>query len=328
MALPQQLRKQIEDVNKYYTKPNEADDADVQDEEVVTKAPDESNEEAEDRSASGQEEQTKSEDDAMLQKYRTLQGMYNAEVPKLHQQNKDLSSRLQQLEQLLASISDRPAHVEAKPIQVEKYVTDSDVNEYGDSIDVMRKVSREELGPVAQRIAKIEQMLQQMQANVVPKLETVAKQQAQSAEERFWSSLTAEVPNWQSVNNDPAFHNWLLETDPLTGTTRQAYLEQAQKALDSKRVAKFFNIWLGSNGEPAAAQSNRRTVSSELEKQVAPGRARGTGAQSKGQAKTYSAEDIRQFFKDSAGGKYKGREAERDRIERDIFLAQKEGRIV
>ena len=37
---------------------------------------------------------------------------------------------------------------------------------------------------------------------------------------------------------------------------------------------------------------------------------------------------ITKFFKDVQLGKYKGREKERDRIERDIFAAQKQGRIV
>ena len=327
MAMPEQLRKQLEDVNKYYSKQGEAE-ADTPEEESVASESDEDAEVDNESTVTGHTEDTKSEDETVLQKYRTLQGMYNAEVPRLHQQNKDLNGRVQQLEQLLASISSQPAKQQEQSVAAEKYITETDMSEYGDSIDVMRRVSREELTPVAQRIAKIEKMLEQMQTSVVPKLENVAKQQAVSSEQRFWADLTAAVPNWREVNDSKEFQAWLLETDPLSGYTRQTYLEQAQNALDVNRVAQFFNVWLGSTGKTSAAQSNRRTVSSELEKQVAPGRARGAGAQSKGEAKKYTTEDIRQFFKDSAGGKYKGREAERDRIERDIFLAQREGRIV
>jgi hypothetical protein len=42
----------------------------------------------------------------------------------------------------------------------------------------------------------------------------------------------------------------------------------------------------------------------------------------------YSPKDIEKFFVDVRQGKYKGREAERDKIERDIFAAQRENRIV
>ena len=41
----------------------------------------------------------------------------------------------------------------------------------------------------------------------------------------------------------------------------------------------------------------------------------------------YSPQDIQKFFNDVRTGKYKGREPERDRIERDIFAAQRENRI-
>jgi len=61
---------------------------------------------------------------------------------------------------------------------------------------------------------------------------------------------------------------------------------------------------------------------------VAPGRSRNTGAPSNSNARTYSPVDIQKFFNDVRSGKYKGREQERDRIERDIFAAQRDGRIV
>jgi hypothetical protein len=65
-----------------------------------------------------------------------------------------------------------------------------------------------------------------------------------------------------------------------------------------------------------------------LEKQVAPGRSRGAGAPANpSQGKMYSPTDITKFFNDVRTGKYKGREQERDRIERDIFAAQRENRI-
>jgi hypothetical protein len=66
---------------------------------------------------------------------------------------------------------------------------------------------------------------------------------------------------------------------------------------------------------------------SELERQVAPGKGRSTGNPTGTNAKTYSPDDIKNFFNDVRQGKYKGREAERDRIERDIFAAQRENRI-
>jgi len=96
-----------------------------------------------------------------------------------------------------------------------------------------------------------------------------------------------------------------------------------------QRVGNFFRSWLQLTGQANAQQNTRRNVSaSELERQVAPGKGRNSGAPSGSNTKTYSPEDIKDFFNAVREGKYKGREAERDRIERDIFAAQRDGRII
>lgn len=168
-----------------------------------------------------------------------------------------------------------------------------------------------------------------MQVNVVPQVQAVAQRQQMSAEQQFWADLAAAVPNFRQINDNEAFQSWLLDVDPLTGITRQTYLDDAQRALDARRVASFFRTWLESTGQAAVAQSTGDSRRSELEKQVSPGRSRSTGTPATAnQGKTYSPDDIRAFFDAVRSGKYKGREQERARIERDIFAAQREGRIV
>lgn len=318
MSVPEQVRKQTEAVQELYKQLN-TDDAEVETKDA-TEAP------ADEDTAPVLEDTAPTSEDAVQEdfehKYKTLQGMYNAEVPRLHQQNRELTQRIQQMEQLLASLSAQQSTPSAPQQPVEKLITDKDVEEYGESLDVMRKVSREELGPVVQRLAQIESLLQQMQTSVVPQVQTLAHRQQMSAEQQFWADLAAGVPNFREINSNEAFQSWLLEADPLTGITRQTYLEDAQRALDAQRVVNIFRAWLGATG-----QSTGRVVGSELEKQIAPRRSRSSGAPTANNAKVYTPSDIAKFFNDVRAGKYKGREQERDRIERDIFAAQRENRI-
>jgi len=343
MALPEQIRKQTEAVQELYKQLNgdgtngegqnpPADGGTPPTEPVENSTPtadenSETNNAAQSPSGEHASGGGKDAEETLTQKYRTLQGMYNAEVPRLHSQNKELSSRLQQMEQLLATISQQQGGRPQSQQVEETLITDKDQEEYGESLDVMRRVTREELIPVAQKIAQIDRLLQQLQVNVVPQVNAVVQRQALSAEQQFWSDLTNYTPQWRDVNNDPAFQSWLLEVDPLSGITRQTILEDAQNSLDVRRVGNFFKSWLEITGQ-ATAQNTRRNVSaSELERQVAPGKGRNTGNPSGSNAKTYSPDDIRDFFDAVREGKYKGREAERDRIERDIFAAQRDGRI-
>lgn len=333
MALPEQIRKQTEAVQELYKQldmdNNTGEDNNLANGTVeAIEQADETVTQNDANPSLAEEQKTNDErvsEDTIVQKYKTLQGMYNAEVPRLHQQNRDMQSRVQQMEQLLASIS---AQQDNKPQQtIEKLVSDKDVEEYGESLDVMRKVSREEIVPMTQRLAHIESLIQQMQTNVIPQVQAVAQRQAMSSEQAFWSELTAEQSNWREINDNQAFQTWLLDTDPLTGITRQTYLDDAQRSLDARRVASFFRTWLDTTGQANVAQTNKSTYQSELEKQVAPGRSKNSGATTSNKSKVYTPDDIRSFFDDVRSGKFKGREPERDRIERDIFAAQRENRI-
>jgi SepF-like predicted cell division protein (DUF552 family) len=346
MALPEQIRKQTEAVQELYKQLNAGDntgETDGQadgttvavenasntqpaDDHVEDTAAQPSSNEQKLEGASAEEDSPK---DDFVQKYKTLQGMYNAEVPRLHSQNRELQSRVQQMEQLLATLSAQSNTAQTAPSEAQTYVTDTDVSEYGESIDVMRRVSREEMSPVMQKMSQIEGLLRQLQTNVVPQVQSLTQKQAMSVEQQFWTDLTTFVPDWRDINNNQDFQSWLLQVDPFTGVTRQTILEDAQKNLDARRVGNFFTTWLEITGQANAAQNTRRSQSaSELEKQVTPGRPRTAAAPSGSNAKTYSPADITKFFEDVRKGKYKGREAERDRMERDIFAAQKDGRIV
>lgn len=332
MAIPEQIRRQSEAIAKHYaqadTQSETVEDTVATEQEGVGASGSEQVDSVENtapESASNEQRRPGTKEEETFEKrYKTLQGMYNADTTRLRAENQQINQRVAQLEQLLASLSESAA----KPQQTAtKLVTEKDIEEYGDSIEVMRRVTEESLSARDNRIAELEQMIRQMQTSVIPRVEQVAHKQAVSSEQMFWSELTAAVPNWRDINADQNFLNWLMEVDPLTGMSRQTYLEDAQRNLDTRRVVNFFTAWQGNVGQ-SVAQSPRDAVASELDRQVAPGRSRGGGAPSKDQSKTYAPKDIQKFFDDVRKGVYRGKEAERDRIERDIFAAQRENRIV
>lgn len=349
MALPEQIRKQTEAVQELYkqlngptgegegnapTDPTPPADPAPTPEPAGDPAP--TNSATDDAAPQSSNEPSGDENsETYAQKWRTLQGMYNAEVPRLHANNRELQSRLSQMEQLISTLSSTPPTQAPAQQQVQSLVSENERAEYGESIDVMRKVSREELTPMIGKIAAIENALNQITAslngNILPQVQRVAQEQAVSAEDRFWNGLNTTVPQWQKINNDPEFQGWLLEVDPMTGVSRQTYLEQAQSSLDVARVAAFFDTFSKATGKYQAnanAQPTRSASANELEKQVTPGRSRSAAAPAGQNTRNYTPDDIRQFFQEVREGRYKGREAERDRIERDIFAAQRDGRIV
>ena len=331
MALPSQIQRQADAVDKLYEDLVQEDatdggQADTADEPKVVDTAHRDEDNASEPKAEEQAEGNQAdEEETYEQRWRSLQGKYNAELPRLQADNRGLTTRVQQLEQLISSLSTQPAKEQPAPAQL---ITEQDVEDYGDSIDVMRRVFREEMSSKDAELAELRQMLQQVQTNVVPQVQQLAHNQTVSSEQRFWADLQLAVPDWQEVNAGEGFQSWLLETDPLTGVQRQTYLDDAQRVMDASRVVNFFNTWKGQNGAPEARTTRQTQAATELERQVSPGKGRSGGAKSQGEPQNYSTDDIRAFFADVQKGKYKGKEAERDRIERDIFAAQREGRIV
>ena len=114
MAIPKQVQMQSEAVQELYKELNgenqeaqanaEAEGRDVEHDVKPTVA----NSVPERAPQSDTEEQGQSgtqSKDSWEQKYKTLQGMYNAEVPRLTAQNRELSSRVSQMEELLSNMS-------------------------------------------------------------------------------------------------------------------------------------------------------------------------------------------------------------------------------
>lgn len=335
--LPEQVRRQSEAVRAHFQNPEEGSPpaADPETPAAPEATPPANVPEPVQQSSGEQPEDPNSE--TYQQRYSTLQGIHNADLQRWRAADAERQQRIQQLEQLLAAIpaQPQPQPGRAQPEEPVRYLSDREREEYGESVEVMRKVSREELSIVENRLAQMETTLGQLNSSlsqqIVPQVQQVAQQQAVSAQDMFWRELATMVPNWQQINNDKDFHTWLLEFDPLTGATRQQHLEQAQAALNAGRVGMFFKTFSDLSGKYSSntpAQPTRSAQSSELERQVAPGRSRSTPAPSPQNKSQYTRADISRFFDDVRKGKYKGQETERNRIERDIFLAQQEGRIV
>jgi hypothetical protein len=110
-------------------------------------------------------------------------------------------------------------------------------------------------------------------------------------------------------------------------------LKEAYGRNDSARVANFFKGFLSEEAAVAPADGDRgrsdqiAPAKMSLEEFAAPGRAKTAAASAPAEKPTFTRDQIAQFYRDSATGKYRGKETEMNRIERQIFDAERDGRI-
>lgn len=271
---------------------------------------------------------SKEEYDRLDQKYRTLQGMYNADTARFRSDLAAANNAYHNLEQRLIEV-EKAAQT---PVAPTKYVTAEDEEEYGETLEMMRRAAKEEAEKIFRksedaylaRIAQLENEVSRVNNTVVPVVQDLSRSQIEQAKADFWGAINTQVPNWQSINDSQAFKEWLLSEDPVTGATRQQFLSQAQSELNASRVIKFFREW---ERTAAGGQTPAPTKSQgELEQYVAPGNSRSTvpTGQTK---KQWTRDEISTFYKDVMLGKYNGRPEQKKKIEDDIFAAQAENRI-
>ena len=263
------------------------------------------------------------------QRWQSLQGQYN----NLQHQAQQAVTRVGQLEQLIANMQAAPAPAPSQAPAATK-ITDADRETFGsDMVDMVQRaatdIAHQQLAEKDQVIRDLYAKVQQLQG-LVPTVQRVAQATAETAAERFVTSLSQHVPDWQQINDNQQFRSWLLQVDPMTGITRQTYLSDAENSGDLGRVVTIFNTWKQLSGGAAAQpqQARPNSAQNELERQVAPGRvSASTPAPVSPAAKTWTRQGIAKFFDDARKGAYKDRESERAALERDIFVAQKEGRV-
>jgi hypothetical protein len=147
---------------------------------------------------------------------------------------------------------------------------------------------------------------------VSPQLEALGQQNANLQQQlaverrkRLDQQVTAAVPDYQQIDRNPSWHRWLLGIDPLNGKIRQQLLNDAISSGNSARVIAFFRGFQQQGHAPSATKSSRASSSRP----------------------TYTRDQIKQIYELHRKGAYAGREAEWARIKRDIFAAQREGRV-
>jgi hypothetical protein len=241
------------------------------------------------------------------QRYRTLAGKYDAEVPRLHTQVKELAAQLQALQQT------RPEPPQDTP--PERFVTDEDVEAFGsDMIEVTRKVAKEvaaqydkKLSAYESKIAALEQRLMQTGSQV--------------GEMTFEQRLLRAVPDFDLVNADERWISWLNEVDPVIRGPRRVMAEQVYNAGDVEGVAHYVNLF-----KQTLAPVQPDTRQAELERQVAPSRATGT-AQVTPQARQYTAAQVELLFAKVRDLNIKGKYDEAAKLEAELTSAYAEGRV-
>ena len=256
-------------------------------------------------------------EDTWEHKFRSLQGLFNKNVPELQGQVKDLTKRLDQALGALDAAKAAPKPQEP----VAQAVDPKDVENFGaDLVDMVNRIAERRFGSVAQQVEDKFSELQKVLGHVEQRLEGTNQTVAVTAEQAFFDKLTKQVPEWEQINANPAFLAWLADSDPVYGVPRQRALDSAREQLNVDRIVSVFRAF-------APATTPAPAVRNAVDRQVSPRAGASSPSPTAAAKSLLTQKQISDFYNDMARGKYRGREAEAQAIEQSVNLAIAEGRV-
>lgn len=327
MALPKQVQAQlaeVEELEKTLTarkepqaEPDQTPDIEGEEADTAAEVPVKAEQAAKPEKVKPADTSPTDVADEYEQKYKTLRGKYDAEVPRLHQQVKELTGKL---EELRKQVSEKPAEP-TKPKEKVSYVTDADRAEFGeDLIEVQRRVAREVSQEYEDRFERQEAVIKELQ-------QQLKQTGSQVGEMSFAQRLNQLVPDFAQIDNDERWVTWLNEYDPMLNGPRRNLAQDAFNRADAEAVAHYVNLFKQSikTVEPAPKPDRK----AELEKQVTPNRsANSVSSKSAGkEAKVYSEREIQGAWNRIRTLNTRGMYDDAAKLEAEITSAYLEGRV-
>jgi len=330
MALPKQVQAQLDEVEAF-EKTLSARESDTEkakkpqevDENAVTekvKPKEDPHKAADSSAAKPAEPKTEVFPDDFEQRYRTLQGKYDAEVPRLHEQVRTLSAQVAELNTTAQPKAPKEAE---KPKEKVSYVTDADRQEFGDElIEVQRRVAREVAEEFRDQLQAQAKLIEELKGQVT----TTGSQVGQMG---FAQRLANLVPDFEQVDNDKRWIAWLNEHDPMLRGPRRERAKSAFEAGDAEAVADYVKLWKATISDTPKKDEDRSDRQAELDKQVAPNRTANsptTPSAGKG-TKVYSAREVEAVWTKIRTLNTRGKTEESAKLEAEITTAYLEGRV-
>lgn len=272
-------------------------------------------------------------------KYKTLKGKYDKEVKGANSQtlqnlqNEINTLRMQnkQLSETLASNQDLIKELNAKletPTQPAN--EDLDVSTLLDKED-LEHLESEDLG--GKTLSVLGKLFRKLGAgNLEPQLrdlstqvEKMTKQIDETKQSNAMTQIKAVIPDFESVNLDPKFHEWLKGPVAEGSTlTRQDDLQAALSNGDYQSLKAGIDRF---KAETGWGQTGEKTKPKPKDDGLPEEPSESFESEPVKPGKTYTRAQINKFYTDQTKGVYKGREKEAAAIDRDIVKAMNEGRI-
>lgn len=224
-------------------------------------------------------------------KFNVLEGKYNSEMARMQTALKASENVIQSQEALIKNLQSGAAQAPAGGGEDPNFtkLNPDDYASYGSEMEQMAAMVNKLVAenqrlngilakgtPGSQgendRLKKVEETVQRLGGTV-----------QLSAKQSYYNSLDNAIvdasgkPEWEKINHDPRFAQWLAQEEPLTGIIRKNILLKANQDMNAPRVISIFNEFRRSLNGGAGQMPGGKKTEAGLSEMVLPGSAGGAG---------------------------------------------------
>ncbi len=270
------------------------------------------------------------EEETFKARYFSLQGKYDAEIPRLNESIRTLQQQVTQLTEENTSLkagNNNNTDLQGTNNTEKGRLDPESMAEYGPEFQTMAAKMNE--------LIDENQTLKDQLGTVNEKVGTVEQAQGQTAYDKYMGLVSAQIKDaggdFDQLNSDPAFLTWLGGVHPYTGQPRHASLQDAERHLDVGRTMVVFNEYLGSlKNEAPLNKETKEPTKQPVQPNIQPTH-RPSGSDvtppTSGSDRIWTRASVKKLYEDKAAGLWKGKEADFKALEADLFKAQNDGRI-
>lgn len=279
------------------------------------------------------------------QKYKVLQGKYDAEVPRTVAEKKELQGLLNQAIATINQIN--ASRVPVEPTNTPSTISGVDVSaiKLEDLTGPELNALKEDYPDIYNALNGIVAKLNEQTVKISQEIKGIKNDQNASIGTVFKSDLSRLVPDWQEIKNDPEFSVWLSQTEKFSGRPYYELATLASQETDAARLAGFYNGFKESkkispappmDPGPAApalpAAPAAPVIPDPALKNLSPPRSQNTptppAEPKNNQSPKITKSFIQKFYQDAVKGVFTGRDAEYAAIEAQIHEATRTRKVL
>lgn len=287
MNIQERLAAELEELDGKFKPSQDTGQAEAGENEVIVSNPDVDGREAAERTEEVPQKKTRTNWKAKYnENQKRMAGLKASSDTFKHTTRMEIETLKQQIEILRTA-----PKVAADPF--EDVFSEQDADTIGEeAVDIIKrasqKASENQVNPLKSEIA-------QLKAERVEADKRAAVAAQVSEYKKFTNALTKKVNNWEELNKDPGFLDFLSEVDEDSGYTRAVMIRRAEGSRDVKRVADFM-----------VEYNKITTPEDKLEEQVGPtGTSTTSVVKEEDKGEMIAKSFVDQFYQDSIRGRYK-----------------------